>query len=122
MFFFFSIWMNHIENALVHRKRAPVHLYKQAQERPCTESSGRMGGGELWARDVPLCLRAQVPNVEPTRPTVFRHVVFAPIQSQDVKAANERGLWRELRRAAQIHPAQVVTESIQGPSRRLQTL
>lgn len=114
--------MNHIENALVHRKRATVHLYKQAQERPCTESSGGMGGGEEGSSGLQTCLRAQVPNVEPTRPTVFRHVVFAPIQSQDVKAANEHGLWRELRIAAQIHPAQVVTESIQGPSRRLQTL
>lgn len=43
------------------------------------------------------CLRGRVSNVEPTGPTVFRHVVFAPIQSQDVKAANERRLWRELR-------------------------
>lgn len=67
------------------------------------------GGGVEEGAGLQTCLRARVSNVEPTRPTVFRHVVFAPIPSQDVKAANERRLWR-------IHPAWVVTESIQGPS------
>lgn len=57
-----------------------------------------MRGREEGGCGLQTCLHAHVPHVEPTWPSVFRHAVFAPVQSQVVKAADERGA---LARAAQ---------------------